>query len=115
MKVIIFAEQFANGEWDVWEHTCSSKEAQGVFDIARSIAKGHASHGRLAHEDVLQGARRMFDVAHGTPESPQDGDIQVYCVCVEQTVIGVCEKIRQYSERITEAHQFAEVALGKSA
>jgi hypothetical protein len=115
MKIIVFAEQFRNGAWDVWEHTCNSKEAQGVFDSARSIAKGHASNGRVAHENVLEGTRRMFDVTRGTPASPQDGDIQVYCVCVEQTVIGVCEKIRQYSERITEAHQFAEVALGKSA
>lgn len=115
MKVIIFAEQFKNGVWDVWEHPCSSKEAQGVFDAARSIAKGHTSKGRLAHEDVLQGARKMFDVARGTLANPKDGDIQVYCVCVEETVIGVCEKIRQYSERITESHQFAEVALGKSA
>jgi hypothetical protein len=115
MKIIVFAEQFRNGAWDVWEHACSSKEAQGVFDSARAIAKGHASKGRVAHEDVLQGARKMFDVAHGTAMSPDDGDIRVYCVCVEQTVIGVCEKIRQYSERIAEAHQFAEVALGKSA
>ncbi len=115
MKVIIFAEQFKNGVWDVWEHPCSSKEAQGVFDAARSTAKGHTSNGRLAHEDVLEGARRVFDVARGTAASPKDGDIQVYCVCVEETVIGVCEKIRQYSDKITEAHQFAEVALGKSA
>jgi hypothetical protein len=115
MKILVFAEQFRNGAWDVWEHTCSFKEAQTVLDSARSIAKGHSLHGRLAHEDVLEGTRRMFNVTQGTPASPQDGDIQVYCVCVEQTVIGVCEKIRQYSERITEAHQFAEVALGKSA
>jgi len=115
MKIIVFAEQFSNGAWDVWEHTCSSKEAQTVLDSARSIAKSHTSHGRLAHEDVLDGARKTFDVASGTAASPKDGDIQVYCVCVEQTVIGVCEKIRQYSERIAEAHQFAEVALGKSA
>lgn len=115
MKIIVFAEQFMSGAWDVWEHTCSPKEAQTVLDSARSIAKSHGSHGRLAHEDFLEGTRRMFNVAHGTPAIPQDGDIEVYCVCVEQTVIGVCDKIRQYSERITEAHQFAEVALGKSA
>ena len=115
MKIIVFAEKFANGVWDVWEHTCSSKEAQGLLDSARSIAKSHASNGRLAHEDFIGAARKMFDVARGTPTNPQDGDIQIYCVCVDQTVIGVCEKIRQYSERIAEIHQFAEVALGKSA
>ena len=43
------------------------------------------------------------------------GISDVYCVCVDQTVVGVCEKIRQYSERIAEIHQFDEVALGKSA
>lgn len=115
MKIIVFAEQFSNGAWDVWEHTCSPKEAQTLLDSARSIAKGHSSNGRLAHEDVLQGARKMFDTAQGTQASPKDGDLHVYCVCVEETVIGVCEKIRQYSDRITEAHQFAEVALGKLA
>jgi hypothetical protein len=57
----------------------------------------------------------MFNVVRGTPAGPKEGDIQVYCVCVDQTVIGVGEKIRQYSERIIETHQFAEVALGKSA
>jgi hypothetical protein len=115
MKIIVFAEQFRNGAWDVWEHTCSAREAQGLLDSARSIAKSYTAKGRLAHEDVLEGARRTFDVLRGTAASPKDGDTQVYCVCVEQTVIGVCEKIRQYSERIAEAHQFAEVALGKSA
>jgi len=115
MKIIVFAEQFRNGDWDVWEHTCSSKEAQVVVDSARSIAKGHTSNGHVAHEDLLESARRIFDVSRGTPVGPKDGDVQVYCVCVDETVIGVCEKIRQYSERITETHQFAEVALGKSA
>ena len=70
---------------------------------------------RPSHKDFLDGARKMFDVAHGTPASPRDGDMQVYCLCVDQTVIGVAEKIRQYSERIVEAHQFAEVGIGKSA
>ncbi len=115
MGIIVFAEQFRNGVWDVWEHTCSFKEAQAILESARSIAKGHTPNGHLAHEDFLESARKMFNVARATPDNPKDGDIQVYCVCVDQTVIGVCEKIRQYSERITESHQFAEVALGKSA
>jgi hypothetical protein len=115
MNILIFAEQFGNGVWDVWEHSCSSKEAQALLDSARSIAKGRSPKGRLAHEDFLESARKMFDVRRGTPESPKSGDTQVYCICVEQTVIGVYEKIRQYSERITESHQFVEFALGKSA
>jgi hypothetical protein len=115
MRIIIFAEQFMNGNWDVWEHTCSQKEAQALVDSARSIAKTHTPKGRLAHEDFLQSARSIFDVANGTPASPRHGDIHVYCLCIDQTVIGVCEKIRQYSERIAEAHQFAECGLGISA
>jgi hypothetical protein len=115
MRIIVFAEQFMNGAWDVWEHTCSPKEAQGVLDSARTIAKGHTANGRLAHEDLLEGARRMFNVSRGISASPRDGDLQLYCVCVDQTVIGVCEKIRQYSEKITESHLFAEVGIGKTA
>jgi hypothetical protein len=115
MRIIVFAEQFMNGNWDVWEHTCSQKEAQALVDSARSIAKTHTPKGRLAHEDFLQSARNIFNVADGTPASPRHGDIQVYCICIDQTVIGVCEKIRRYSERIAEAHQFAEFGLGKSA
>jgi hypothetical protein len=115
MKIIVFAEEFRNGAWDVWEHTCSAKEAQGVLDSAHSVAKSHSPKGRLAHEDLLEGARKMFNIARGTAANPQDGDLDLYCVCVDQTVVGVCEKIRQYSERIAEIHQFDEIALGKSA
>ncbi|HVN94077.1 MAG TPA: hypothetical protein VMT38_10285 [Terracidiphilus sp.] len=115
MKIIVFAEQFVNGLWDTWEHKCNPKEAEALLASARTIAKSHHPKGRLAHEDVLEGARSIFNIQRGALENPQDGDIQVYCVCVEETVIGVYEKIRQYSERITEAHQFAELALGKSA
>jgi hypothetical protein len=115
MRIIIFAEQFMNGVWDVWEHTCSSKEAQAVVDSALSRAKGHTLNGRPSHKDFLETARQIFNVARGTPNSPRDGDIRVYCICVDQTVIGVCEKIRQYSQRIMETHQSVEVAFGKSA
>ncbi len=115
MRIIVFAEQFLNGSWDVWEHTCGYNEAQALVDSARAISRTHTPKGRLAHEDFLQSARKIFDVANGTPASPRHGDIQVYCICIDQTVIGVCEKIRQYSDRIAEAHQFAEFGLGKSA
>ena len=115
MRIIIFAERFVNGSWDFWEHTCSQKEAQALVDSARSIAKTHTPKGRLAHEDFIQSARQIFDVAHGTPAGSRHGDIKVHCICIDQTVIGVCEKIRQYSDRIAEAHQFAEFGLGKSA
>jgi hypothetical protein len=115
MRVIVFAEEFRKGAWDVWEHTCSAKEAKAVFNSALQSAKGHRPDGRPVHQDLLESARKMFNVAPLSPARPKDGDLQVYCICVDQTVIGVYEKIRQYSERITEAHQFAEAALGKSA
>ena len=92
------------------------KEAQALVDSARSIARRLTRRkAALAHEDFLQSARQIFDVAQGTPASARHGDIKVYCLCIDQTVIGVCEKIRQYSDRIAEAHQFAECGLGISA
>ncbi len=115
MRIIVLAEEFRNGVWDVSEHTCSSKEAQAVVDSALSRAKGHTPNRRPTHKDFLESARHIFNVARGTPNSPRDGDIQVYCICVDQLVIGVCEKIRQYSQRIMETHQSVEVAFGKSA
>ncbi len=115
MRIIVFAEEFKDGVWDVWEHTCSAKEAKELLNSALQSAKGHTSNGRPAHKDLLESARKMFNVAPDPPASPKDGEIRVYCICIDQTVIGVCEKIRQYSERITEAHQFADAALGKSA
>ena len=115
MKVVVFAEQFANGSWDVWEHTCSSKEAQAVVDSALERAKGRALNGQPTHKDFLDSARQMFDVTRGRPGSPSDADTQVYCVCADQVVIGVYEKIRQYAHEITEAHEFVEVALQRTA
>jgi hypothetical protein len=115
MRIIIFAEKFANGAWDVWEYTCSSKEAKTILNSALMTARFHASDGPPNHTDLLETARRIFNGAHGTEDSPKEGDRRVYCICVEETVVGVCEKIRQYSQRIIEAHQFAEIALRKSA
>lgn len=115
MKIIVFAEQFRNGAWDVWEHTCNAKEAKALLDSALESARGYMLNARPSHKDFLESGRKLFDVALGTPTSPKDGDTRVYCICVDQTVIGVGEKIRQYSERIMEAHQFAEAELGKTA
>ena len=115
MKIVVFAEQFRNGNWGVWEHTCSSKEAQTVVDSALERAKGRTLNGWPTHKDFLDSARQMFDVTRGTPGSPRDGDTQVYCVCADQVVIGVYEKIRQYEHEITEARDMAEVALQYTA
>ncbi|MGA2753625.1 MAG: hypothetical protein ABSE53_07645 [Terracidiphilus sp.] len=115
MKVVVFAEQFTNGSWHVWEHTCSSKEAQAVVDSALERTKGRTLNGQPTHKDFLDSARQMFDVTRGRPGSPSDADTQVYCVCADQVVIGVYEKIRQYAHEITEAHEFVEVALQRTA
>jgi hypothetical protein len=115
MRIIIFAEKFANGAWDVWEYTCSPKEAKTILNSALMSARFHASDGPPNHTELLETTRRIFNVTHGTAASPMNGDLKVYCICVEEMVIGVCEKIRQYSQRIIEAHQFAEFGLGKSA
>ncbi len=39
MEIVIFAEQFRNGSWDVWEHICSPKEVEAVVDSARVRAR----------------------------------------------------------------------------
>jgi len=115
MKIVVFAEQFTNGSWHVWEHTCSSKEAQAVVDSALERTKGRTLNGQPTHKDFLDSTRRMFDVTRGTPVSPSDADTHVYCVCADQVVIGIYEKIRQYAQEITEAHESVEVALQRTA
>ena len=71
MKIIVFAEQFSEGVWDVWEHTCSAKEAKALLDSALESARSYMSYARPSHKDFLGSARKMFDVARGTPASPQ--------------------------------------------
>jgi hypothetical protein len=109
MEIRIYAEQFRNGSWDVWEHTCSPKEAKALVDSAMARASDRAPAEKPTHADFLKSARHIFNVSLGPPGIPSDGDIRVYCVCVGLVVIGVYEKIRQYSQRISEAHQSAEV------
>ena len=115
MRIVVFAEQFRNGCWDVWEHTCSAKEADAVLESARAKAIGRTLKGQPSHKDLLESARQMFDVAHGPADNPTDGDIRVYCVCLDKLVIGVYEKISQYSQKITETHQLVDVPLARTA
>src|SRR5580700_4816168 len=104
MKTVVFAEQFRNGSWDVWEHTCTRSEVEAVFDSAFQRAHQRSSHGQPIHDDFLEGARAVFNVALGSPESPRDGDTRVYCVCMGDVVIGVYEKVHRYSQRVMENH-----------
>ena len=115
MKIVVFAEQFRNGCWDVWEHTCGPNEAKAIVDSANAKAAGHSLNGRPTHKDLLESARQLFDVAHGPADNPGDGDLRVYCVCVDQFVIGVYDKISRYSQRVMEAHEPVEVALRRTA
>ncbi len=115
MEIVVFAEQFTNGNWDVWEHTCTPKEVQAVLDSARATANDRSLEAHPIHGDFLEGARSVFDVAHGPADNPRDGDQQVYCVCLNELVIGVYEKIRRYSQKIMENHEFVEVPLRRSA
>ncbi len=111
VEVVIFAEQFKNGTWDVWKHVCSRAEGLAVMDTARLRAKVRSSSGRLIHDDVLEGARGMFNVANGPAINPQDGDKLVYCVCVDKIVIGEFEKIRQYSLKFAQTQETVKVAI----
>ena len=115
MEIVVFAEQFRNGRWDVWEHTCAPNEIDAVVDCALVRAKVRSSNGRPIHDDFLEGARCTFDVTRGSENRPKDGDIRVYCVSVDRIVIGVYDKIRQHSQQVTESHEFAEVALQQTA
>ncbi len=115
MEIVVFAEQFRNGRWDVWEYECNPIEAKAVVDSALARASGRETSAKPIHDDFLESARCLFDVARGTLASPRNGDTRVYCVCVDKLVIGVYEKIRQYSQQLTETHEFAEAGMRMSA
>jgi hypothetical protein len=115
MQTVIFAEQFRDGNWEVWEHACSPKQVEAVFEAAFARAHQRSSHGQPVHDDFLEGARSIFNVALGSPDDPKTGDTRVYCVCMNQVVIGVYDKVRQYSQRVLENHEFVDVELKKSA
>ncbi len=115
MKIVVFAEQFRNGSWDVWEYECNPIEVKSVADAALARANGREVNAKPVHDDLLESARCLFDVARGTLANPRNGDTRVYCVCVDKLVIGVYEKIRQYSDRLAESHRFVEAGMRMSA
>lgn len=115
MEIVVFAEQFRNGSWDVWEYECNPVESKALVDSARARANGREVDAKPIHDDFLESARCQFDVNRGTLLNPRNGDTRVYCVCVDKLVIGVYEKIRQYSERLAESHQFVEAGMRMSA
>jgi len=115
MKILVYAEQFRNGNWDVWEHSCSPNEINAVLSSALAQANKRSLRSKPTHDDFLEGARQLFDVALDPALSPRDGDTQVYCVCVDHLVIGVYEKIRQYSPKRPVGRELADAPLQMSA
>lgn len=115
MEIVVFAEQFRNGSWDVWEHACNPIETKAVVDAVQARANGREINAKPIHDDFLESARCLFDVMRGTLLNPRNGDTRVYCVCVDKLVIGVYEKIRQYSDRLTESHRFIDAGMRMSA
>lgn len=115
MEIVVFAEQFRNGSWDVWEYQCNPIEANAIVDSAAARAGGRVTNAKPIHDDYLESARCLFDVARGTPVSPRSGDTRVYCVCVDKLVIGVYEKICQYSHRLVDTHEFVDAGMQMSA
>ena len=115
MVIIVFAEQFICGQWAAKKICCNQKQVERVMDYVRVRANTRSSSGKPNHADFLLAARSIFDVKHGSPNEPHDGDSRVYCICIDQLVIGVYEKIRKYSETIDEVPEFVELALQMSA
>lgn len=115
MEIVVFAEQYRNGGWDVWEYECNPIEARALVDSAAARANARELNAKPVLDDYLESARCLFDITHGTPAFPRNGDTHVYCVCVDKIVIGVCDKIRQYSHRLAESEEFAAASMPMSA
>jgi hypothetical protein len=95
MEIMVYAKQFQGGVWNDWERLCSEYEVEAVVDTAAEKACERTILGEPSHDDILAGARYIFDVARGTAENPRDGDTCVYGVCVNGIVIGDREKLNE--------------------
>lgn len=115
MEIVVFAEQYRNGSWDVWEYECNLIEARALVDSVAARASARQANPKPVLDDYLESARCLFNINHGTPSFPRNGDTRVYCVCVDKLVIGVYEKIRQYSHRLVESEEFAVAGMPMSA
>ncbi|MGA8089161.1 MAG: hypothetical protein WCA10_17940 [Terracidiphilus sp.] len=96
MQITIFATRLENGAWKDWEHICDADDIDGVVDSANAKAKDRGRYRTPAFIDYLDGARYIFNVAHGTIENPRDGDTEVYGVVVDQIVIGKYEDLQRH-------------------
>ena len=103
MEIVIFANRFRNGSWEVWKHSCSVEEVDGVADSALPKAQDRGHTGHPLPIDYLAGARYMFEVARGLADNPREGDTRVHGVCVNGMVIGDYEELRRHFEVAREA------------
>ena len=96
--IVVYGHRFHDGQWSDWEHICSSEEIDGVKDSARAKAFERGGQGQLLYCDYLEGSRYMFNVAYGTREHPEEGDIAVYGVCVNGMVLGEWGALKEHFE-----------------
>jgi hypothetical protein len=95
MEIIVFARRFENGNWGMWEHTCSEEEVDAVKDSAQARAYARFSLASPVLIDYLAGARYIFDAAFGPLDRPRDGDTRVHGVCVDGIVVGISDELRR--------------------
>ena len=103
MEILAFAKEFRNGNWNVWEHLCNEEEIEGVIDSARAKASDRLFFGTPFQADYLAGVRYIFDVMRGSEDSPKEGDLRVYGVCVNGVVTGVYDELREHFKHAQEA------------
>lgn len=103
MEIVVFAQCFRRGSWEPWEHQCGIEEVEGVADSARAYAADRGRIGLPVLVDYLDGARYIFDVAYGPPDSPKDGDIQIYGISVDGMLIGTYRELRYHLKVVKQA------------
>jgi hypothetical protein len=96
MLITVFATRFSGGVWKDWEHTCTEEEVEAIADTANAKADERCPGGTPVFADYLEGARYIFNVAFGPPESPREGDTDVYGVLVDEIVIARFKELREH-------------------
>jgi hypothetical protein len=96
MLITIFATRFLGGSWKDWEHSCNEEEVEAVADSAKVKADERIPRETPTLADYLDGARYIFNVAFGPPQSPSEGDTNVYGVLVNDVVIARFEQLREH-------------------
>lgn len=100
MQIIaVYRLRFERGKWK------SSGNIVSIFaplrrSRDRGFRKGQSSRsspaGKPIYSDYLEGSRYIFNVAYGSRENPEEGDLQVFAVRVNQMILGSYEDVKQY-------------------